>query len=66
MNSSPTHKATLPTAQGALCKAGLWGGSDQRAYLHQQSPAAIPVHLQVFPVAEAHRGHHGVLDAEVT
>lgn len=36
------------------------------AYLHQQSPAAIPVQLQVFPVAEAHGGHHGVLDAEVT
>jgi len=33
---------------------------------HQQPPTAIPVHLQVLPIAEAHRGHHGVLDAEVT
>lgn len=51
----------------ALCKARLQGdGRWEGTYLHQEPPAAIPVYLQVFPIAEAHGGHHGVLDSEVT
>lgn len=60
-------KPFCPEHKGYFVKVGsgetvAWEGT----YLNQQPPAAIPVHLQVFPIAEAYRSHHRVLDAEVT
>lgn len=63
----PPQKTTLPEYKRHFVRSRLQGGSVwEGTYHHQQPPTAIPVHLQVLPIAEAHGGHHSVLDAEVT
>lgn len=60
-------KPFCPEHKGYFVKVGSReAGALEGTYLNQQPPAAIPVHLQIFPIAEAYRSHHRVLDAEVT